>query len=110
MKRKIIIKPDYGGFVPDKKLMRKLKEYGYKDIFELKARLDERIIKYLEDKTNKKGENVQYTGVGKWDGYLTIDEVDTSRLWTIDEYDGAESIVYLELLDKNLNFCKFKYD
>ena len=36
-----------------------------------------------------------------------IEEVDTTRQWTIDEYDGAEGILYLDerkCLDEELNY------
>lgn len=42
---------------------------------------------------------------------FTIQEVDTSRPWTIEEYDGAEYIKYLdgyELVDSECNYYKKK--
>ena len=46
----------------------------------------------------------------KYISSLEIVEVDTSRPWTIEEYDGAEYIKYLdyEILDKELNYGKNK--
>ena len=38
---------------------------------------------------------------------FSIIEIDTSRPWTIDEYDGAESVKYLDeidLVDEDLNY------
>ena len=32
---------------------------------------------------------------------LTIIDVDTSKLWRIDEYDGAESLVYYKIGENN---------
>lgn len=43
-----------------------------------------------------------------WLEILQIVSVDNSCPWTIDEYDGAESIYYpkLNILDEKLNFCE----
>jgi hypothetical protein len=112
MLKKIIISPSYGHFEPDKRLKKIIEECGHKSLWELKARMDARIIKFIEDRTHKQGREVQYVTKNEFGDtdYITIDSVDTSRLWTIDEYDGSEGIVYLEIVDKELNFCKFKYN
>jgi hypothetical protein len=39
--------------------------------------------------------------------FFSIDEVDSSRPWTVEEYDGSEGIVYLDerkLTDEELNY------
>lgn len=111
MKKDIIIKPGFGHFEPDKKLNKLIKQCGYDSIWDIEARMDERIIKFIQDKTNKQGKDVVYRGKeDKFGGYayLSIRKVDTSRLWTIDEYDSAEGIMYLEVVDKDLNFCRFE--
>lgn len=66
------------------------------------------------DKINlKEGECIRYGNslYVQGDLYLskiTIVNVDTSRPWTISEYDGSEYIEYLDydIIDKNTNFCK----
>ena len=39
---------------------------------------------------------------------ICIEDVDTTRQWTIDEYDGYESILYpcIKIVDKDLNYCE----
>ena len=39
---------------------------------------------------------------------LNIVDVDTSRPWSIETYDGAEYVQYLDFsyIDKNINFCE----
>ena len=41
---------------------------------------------------------------------VTITEVDTSRPWTICEYDSSEYIQYLDydVINEKVNYCKFK--
>ena len=41
---------------------------------------------------------------------IMLEEVDTSRPWTILDYDGAEYIQYLDfdVIDKESNYCKLK--
>ena len=46
-----------------------------------------------------------------WTSSFTIKEVDISRPWTIEDYDGAERIHYLddfELIDSQLNYYRLK--
>jgi hypothetical protein len=67
------------------------------------------IINHLE----KQGEVVIREEGGYWikayDEFYFIAEVDTSRPWTILEYDGSEYIQYLDykVIHKDLNYCKF---
>lgn len=112
MKKEIILKSmGYFNFNSDKKLKNLVKSYGYEDIFDLEARMDLRIIKYLKDVTNNRdSKNVQYQSCRDGNAHLYIDEVDTSRMWLIDNYDSGESIVYLELENKDLNLYTYKYD
>ena len=39
---------------------------------------------------------------------LSIIDVDTSRPWSIEKYDGAEYVQYLDydIIDKKINFCE----
>ena len=43
---------------------------------------------------------------------IRLVEVDTSRPWTILDYDGAEYIQYLDynVIDKESNYCKLRKD
>ena len=42
---------------------------------------------------------------------MTIDDVDVSKPWTIDCYDGAESVKTFdyEMIDKEINYVREKY-
>lgn len=68
-----------------------------------------KIIELLE----KQGEIISHQNGGYWikthDEFYFIAEVDTSRPWTILEYDSAEYIQYLDysIIDKDLNYCEF---
>lgn len=68
-----------------------------------------KIVELLE----KQGEIISHQNGGYWiktyDEFYFIAEVDTSRPWTILEYDGAEYVQYLDysIIDKNLNYCEF---
>ena len=42
-------------------------------------------------------------------GYFLIGEVDTSKPWTIDNYDGQEQIKYIEIKNEKINFCEVYY-
>ena len=95
----------------DRNLQKILKEYGYSSILDIKARTDERIIKWLKDKTNSNSyDDVLYKSKGEGNAELYIEEVDTNRKWLIYRYDSAEDIVYLELENKELNKYKIVYE
>lgn len=77
---------------------------------ELKKKNNKELIIKFED--NKKHDNYQkyaiYNNI-KYSNFSTfsIVEVDITRPWTIEEYDGAEYIQYLDenkLIDKELNY------
>ena len=61
----------------------------------------------------KYGEYYYKESTGDWfrldDELYFIAEVDTSRPWTILEYDGSEYIQYLDykVVDKDMNYCSF---
>jgi YHS domain-containing protein len=77
--------------------------------------MDKRIIKFFKDKTNShnvdhSNANIIYKGKGKeYAGYISIEKVDISKSWFIYTYDGAESIYYIETVDKDLNFYETKW-
>lgn len=95
----------------DKALVKVVKEYGYSSIFDLKARLDNRLIKFLKDRTNTSNKDIKtiYKSKGDGNASLRVNEVDTNRLWMIEDYDSAESIVYLEIEDEELNLFTISY-
>lgn len=117
MKKQVIIKEGYGNFFEDKDLSKLLMELGYNSIFDIKARMDKRVIKWIKDRVNgnnKPLKEIKYKSRGtRWgmEGNcpLVIKEVDTSRLWIIHEYDSAEDIMYIEVLDKENGYCDMKY-
>lgn len=54
-------------------------------------------------------ENVFYCGNDIHPAEMTLETVETSERWTIDEYDGSEYVEYLdrhELIDEGLNFWR----
>ena len=109
-KREVIIKSSFEDFIPNKKLKQFIKECGYESIYEVNARMDSRIIKFLKDNSNCQDiKKLRYIGV-KEQGYLRVVEVDTSQYWMIDEYDGAEGIDYIDIIDKELKLCKGYYE
>lgn len=93
----------------DKELCKKVKECGYKTVFELNARLDKNIIKFLKDRTNTHGKDTYYKSKGEGNAYLKVVKVDTNRMWAIDEYDSGEYITYIRLIDEKLNLYKLEY-
>lgn len=59
--------------------------------------------KFLE--LRKKCDIVSYCGLYFFkNGHCGVEDVNTSKPWTILEYDGAERIAYLKKKDKALNF------
>lgn len=90
----------------DKDLCKIVKECGYNSVFDLEARLDERIIKFLKDRTNTHNKKTYYKSKGEGSAYLVVDKVDTHRMWIIDEYDSAESIAYIDMVNEELNLFK----
>lgn len=94
------------------KVVEKLKEMAYE--VESLSGYTEEMLKKLIDKhvvVHEKGRGVYY--YIESDGYLNmikkmvIENVDTSRNWVLDEYDGSEAIRYIELEDDKTGFCKF---
>ena len=59
---------------------------------------------------SKENENEYYywNKESKWLDTMKIVEINDSRCWTIDIYDGAEMIVYPDIfvLDKKIGYCK----
>ena len=98
---KVLLFRNYGSHDFDKELKRKLAQSKFP-----KNRVG-KIIKYLEEP----GEVLLRYDNGYWikayDEVYFIAEVDTSRPWTILEYDGAEYIQYLDydIIDKDMNYC-----
>ncbi|MED3562320.1 hypothetical protein [Bacillus xiapuensis] len=107
--QKVVISGCYGGFEPNKKFQNLLNEKGL-NWWEIKARTDKDIIKFVEDNFRN---DYQVDQLGKENyQYVNIAEVDTSISWTIEEYDGAESIHYIKykVIDPDLNYCEYEYE
>lgn len=117
MIREVIIEqPNFYGepyFEPDEKLQQLLKECGYDSIMNIKARTDERIINFIKDNgiTSPNKERIIYKGEeDEWGFFscITIEKVDTSKPWIIVEDEGVESIEYLDVVDKELNYYELR--
>ena len=108
MLKEIIINNGYSMFVPDIKLERLVESCGYDNVWDINARMDQRIIKFIKDKTNSQNKkDIIYDGKKDeygFGGWITVVEVDTSRHWLIDNYDGGEGILYLTLCDERINY------
>ncbi|MFO1442848.1 hypothetical protein KDN24_06420 [Bacillus sp. Bva_UNVM-123] len=103
---KVILSKNHGFFEPNREYQELLRKKGM-SWWELKARTDLEIIGFIEQ--NRLG-NINVFQVGKeYYQYASIVEIDTTKPWTIEEYDGAEYIKYIEyeVLDEKLNYCKF---
>lgn len=81
-------------------------------MFSMKTRMSEEFIKFIEDNTEqlqtyKDGSETRKLNE-KYGSTVYIIDVDTSRPWTIMEYDADEYIQYLdyEVVDENVNYCK----
>lgn len=51
--------------------------------------------------TTDNGHVRYYVNNGEYIGYWYIKEIDTSKLWWLDTYDGAEDIQYFEVMENN---------
>nr|WP_312985418.1 hypothetical protein [Clostridioides sp.] len=108
-KKEIILQLGHSVFVPDDKLNKFVNKCGYNGIFEINARMDQRIINFLKNNSSECEDNRYiYEGLKEYgcSGYVYIEEVDTSRYWILNEYDGAEYVAYIDIIDSNLNLCK----
>lgn len=108
---RIIIQPSYGFFEPSKEFQDFLEKKGYSYWGEMKARTDQDVIAFVEmhydNGSALMGKEDEW---GHRHGHVRVVEVDIKRPWLIDEYDGAESIQYIdyEVVDPKINLCKFK--
>ena len=127
---KVIIFNGYG-FVP---VSDKIAEFMNKSSFPLN-RTDKKLIKYIEENSKKvnmstpsfsivkelkqskeklikvdKDQYYCYSNIKEVPCAIRIVEVDISRPWTIEDYDGAEYIQYLDYIieNKEINYCKYK--
>ncbi|KYH34988.1 hypothetical protein CLTEP_09810 [Clostridium tepidiprofundi DSM 19306] len=122
MFKEVIIKPTYSGFVADVKLVDLIIYCGYSKILDEtyddeisinwdsdpNSRIDMRIIEFIKQRNlfNSDNENI-YPSCSEnpfFNGQLCIKQVDTSRPWVITEYDSAESISYLTIVNKDINY------
>lgn len=105
----VIISPSFGSFEPNPRFKKFLNELGYHTFSDIKARTDERVIEFVKNHVGEKYEGIEVAFLGREKHqYLSIEKVDASKPWTIDNYDGAEYIRYLvvEVVDPELNYCK----
>ena len=100
---KVLLCQDFGSHNFDKELKRKLTQSSFPRNRTGKA------VAYIEEY----GELLLKDTSGCWfrlyDNVYFIKEVDTSRPWTILDYDGSEYVQYLDynIIDKDLNYCKY---
>lgn len=129
----IIVQTSYGVYKPNKKHVEILKNKGYKHWADMGARTDKDIIEFIKKngvelwiealKDAGKGNdtstiealrdnfNKSYSMPGKhYYDRVSIVEVNISRPWTIKDYDGAESISYLDynVVMPEINYCELK--
>lgn len=93
------------------KVIEKLKEIAYEveDISGytkemLKRLIDEHVV--VHEKAHDVYYYIENNGPLDIIQRMVIKNVDTSRHWILDEYDGAEAIRYIELKDEKTGFCK----
>ncbi|MES9681860.1 hypothetical protein ABWK22_02845 [Gottfriedia acidiceleris] len=103
-KVKVIIQPSFGIFEP-KEDFKKLIDKTGRALWNLSGRTNEDYIKFVEDNAD---DGILF-GKESWT-YIKVVEVDTSRPWLIDDYDGSESIKYVKyrVIDKELNYVELK--
>jgi hypothetical protein len=107
MLQNVIISGSYGIFEPNDEYQALLDKKGL-NWWDMEARTDKEIVKFVED--HYYDNECEVSLIGKEDyQYVSVDEVDTSIPWTINEYDGAEYVKYIKysVIDKELNYCKF---
>lgn len=102
---KVIIQPCHGIFEPTKEFDRLIKSKGYKGLWSIEARTDKDLIEYIEKNISEEHRVLQ--GKDYWT-YVCVVEVDTSKPWCIEDYDGSEYIKYIryEVLNKELNYVR----
>lgn len=84
----VVIKPSFGAFEMTPEFKAFVESCGHQSPFSIEARTDSRIHAFIEDENNQ-------TSVHSYN-YIQIKKVDSSRFWTIGEYDGSEYIAYPE--------------
>lgn len=120
-KIKVLIFSGFGSSGYPKHISEQIKETNFPEsrcgsIIEiLELYPDKSNIDNLQEKYNSlqigevlRNKNKFYFGKKPYNISCSIVEVDTSKRWTIDEYDGAEGIKYLEpiCVSKELNYWK----
>lgn len=95
-KIKVILQSSHGLVTLTDEFSKNLEECGYPSIFSIEARMDERLIALVE---------AGKATVNYWE-QLEVVEVDTSRLWYIEDCNGAEYINYLsyKFIREDINF------
>lgn len=100
---KVLLCRNYGSHHFDNELKRKLSQSRFP-----KNRIGD-VVSYIDTT----GEYLHKESNGYWvrvgNEMYFIAEVDTSRPWTILEYDGSEYIQYLDykVINEDMNYCSF---
>lgn len=84
----VVIKPSFGGFEMTDTFKAYVQACGHKSPFSIEARIDSRIHDFINNASNK-------TSVHSYNRIVVVD-VDSSKPWTIADYDGSEGIAYPE--------------
>jgi len=102
-KQKVVISSSFGGFEPDMHFKIFLKALDV-ELFSIEGRTHPEIIAYIETYSDEYG---VLRGKDRYQ-YVRLVEVDTSRPWFIDVYDGSESIRYLDYkyVNKKLKYVE----
>lgn len=112
MEIEVVIKEGFGVFEPDKKLGKVMDDCGYTSIDSIESRINSKIIQFIKENGINNGEKVSYLGqackITGTKAKLSLIKVDTKKIWAIDDYDGSEGILYLNLNNKELNYHKIE--
>lgn len=103
-------------FCESTKLHNFAQSLGYRDFWDINARIDERIIDFIRKNLVKIEIDIpkreipdEYFYTDKTNcgtGILRIVKVDITKPWIIDEYDNSECVRYLTLVNEKLNYYK----
>ncbi|ARO21485.1 hypothetical protein B2J90_29260 (plasmid) [Bacillus tropicus] len=101
---KVIIQPSFGSFKPKRDFQRLIDKVGI-PLWNIAGRVNAEYVKFVEE--NAKHGVLE--GTEPW-AYIKIAEADTSRPWTISDYDGQESIKYVDykVINTHLNYVQLK--
>ncbi|PFP65318.1 hypothetical protein COK00_12015 [Bacillus cereus] len=101
---KVIIQPSFGSFKPKRDFQRLIDKVGI-PLWNIAGRVHSAYVNFVEENSDDNG---ILQGKDSW-SYLKVTKVDTSRPWMINDYDGSESIKYVDykVVNKQLNYVQF---